>query len=111
MINAFRVALKDGTNHTFKLEDIASLKFIDTEVNIDEEEYIISEPLTEEENRAGKLLKAARLRADLSFRQLSKLTGIAPSSLNEYERGKTQIPEWRVDILSKVLQIDRNYLL
>ena len=56
-------------------------------------------------------IRLLRLEKNLSYRQLSKLTGISPSSLHAYELGGRNPKHAAIEALSDVFNVDIAYLM
>jgi hypothetical protein len=67
-------------------------------------------PLSEDE-RPGRMLRAARTKEDLSQIQLAHLTGIPQRHISEMEHGKRAIGKERAKKLAEALQIDYHVFL
>ena len=61
-------------------------------------------------NRIGNLLVAARLKAGLTQKKLSKLVGIRQSMISEYEHGKRRLTKDMSKKLSSALKIKSTHL-
>ena len=57
------------------------------------------------ENEKGTVLKGARLREELTQKQLSEKTGIPQRHISEMETGKRQVGRKRAGILAGVLNV------
>lgn len=68
-----------------------------------DESDVILPPLPEKE-RVGRLLRAARLRAEMTQKQLAEAVGVPQSHVSEYEKNIRPIPKDKVKKLSKLLK-------
>ena len=76
----------------------------------DEELRFLSPPLPEEE-RVGRLLKGARLRAELTQKELAAKIGVPQSHISQYEMNKRKIPAEKAEELAKVLDTVASHFL
>lgn len=58
----------------------------------DDEEIIFCQP-TEEEETVGIMLRGARVRLNITQKELAEKTGIKQSRISEYEKDKRPIPQ------------------
>lgn len=56
-------------------------------------------------NRAGNLLEAARIKADLSQKQLADAIGIRQTMVSEFENGRRKVTRKMAERFSKVLKV------
>jgi transcriptional regulator with XRE-family HTH domain len=56
-------------------------------------------------NRAGNLLEAARIKADMSQKQLADAMGIRQTMVSEFENGRCKITPKMAERFSKVLKV------
>ena len=68
-------------------------------------------PALAEEERPGRMLRAARTRQDLTQMQLARLTGIPQRHLSAMEQGKRAIGKERAKKLADALQVDYRLFL
>jgi ribosome-binding protein aMBF1 (putative translation factor) len=68
-------------------------------------------PPLDESERPGRMLRAARIREDLTQMQLARLTGIPQRHLSEMEHGKRAIGKERAKKLAEVLHVNYRMLL
>jgi plasmid maintenance system antidote protein VapI len=73
----------------------------DDKMDIEETEFYKEMEL----NRAGNLLEAARIKADLSQKQLAEAVGIRQTMVSEFENGRRRITAKMAGRLAKVLKI------
>ena len=66
------------------------------------EENIVRPPMSERE-RAGRMLKGLRLRADMTQKALAKAISVPQGHISEYEANKRPIPSSKVSLLASVL--------
>jgi len=69
----------------------------------DEEDAITLSPPILEQERVGRMLKGARLRAGMTQNQLAKVIGVPQSHISEYETNKRRIPHPKAQDLARVL--------
>jgi plasmid maintenance system antidote protein VapI len=56
-------------------------------------------------NRAGNLLEAARIKADMSQKQLAEAIGIRQTMVSEFENGRRKVTRKMAGRFSKVLKV------
>jgi len=56
-------------------------------------------------NRAGNLLEAARIKADMSQKQLADAMGIRQTMVSEFENGRRKVTPKMAERFSKVLKV------
>jgi transcriptional regulator with XRE-family HTH domain len=56
-------------------------------------------------NRAGNLLEAARLKAELSQKQLAEAVGIRQNMVSEFETGRRKVTKSMAGRLAEVLKV------
>lgn len=61
--------------------------------------------------RPGKLLRAARLRADLTQKELAAQLGVPQSHISQYEKNKRKIPADKARELAGILETQAEYFL
>ncbi len=69
---------------------------------IAEEEHTTIPPIPERE-RMGRMLKGARLRANMTQKQLAKAIDVPQGHISEYEAHKRPIPKAKATLLAEVL--------
>lgn len=89
--------------------ELASV-FCDCMAESENVEWKISHPLPEK-TRVGKLLRAARLRADLTQEKLAKMINVPQAHISQYERNKRKIPPMKAKQLAKTLHTSEEYFL
>ena len=62
-------------------------------------------------NRAGNLLEAARLKAELSQKQLAEAVGIRQTMVSEFENGRRKITKNMAERFAKELKIKPERLM
>lgn len=78
--------------------------------NKTEEVVYISPPIPEKE-RPGRMLKGARIRAEMTQKELAEKIGVPQNHISDYERNKRKIPRVRAEELAKVLEtVPSNFL-
>lgn len=78
--------------------------------NNEEDTCIESKPLADE-IRPGKLLRAARLRADLTQKELALKIGVPQTHISQYEKNKRKIPMQKAKQLANILNTSEKYFL
>jgi ribosome-binding protein aMBF1 (putative translation factor) len=73
----------------------------DDKINIEETDFYKEMEL----NRAGNLLEAARLKAELSQKQLAEAMGIRQTMVSEFENGRRKITKNMAERFAKELKI------
>jgi ribosome-binding protein aMBF1 (putative translation factor) len=73
----------------------------DEKLNIEETDFYKEMEL----NRAGNLLEAARIKADMSQNQLAEKMGIRQTMVSEFENGRRRITKGMAGRFSKVLKV------
>jgi DNA-binding XRE family transcriptional regulator len=68
-------------------------------------------PPIPEAERPGRMLRAARMKEDLSQIQLAQLTGIPQRHISEMEHGKRSIGKDRAKKLAEALKLDYHVFL
>ena len=84
----------------FQLKVISGVGPVD-KVNIEETDFYKEMEL----NRAGNLLEAARIKADLSQKQLADAIGIRQTMVSEFENGRRRVTKKMAERFSKVLKV------
>ena len=79
----------------------------DDKINIEETDFYKEMEL----NRAGNLLEAARLKAELSQKQLAKAVGIRQTMVSEFENGRRKITKNMAGRFAKELKIKPERLI
>ena len=75
----------------------------DDKINIEETDFYKEMEL----NRGGNLLEAARLKAELSQKQLAEAVGIRQNMVSEFENGRRKITKNMAERFSEVLKTER----
>lgn len=75
-----------------------------------DESFVVSPPLAEND-RIGILLKAARLRADMTQKELAAAIGVPQSHISEFEKNRRRIPRAKAEELARVLETTPNHFL
>jgi Helix-turn-helix. len=73
----------------------------DDKINIEETDFYKEMEL----NRAGNLLEAARLKAELSQKQLAEAMEIRQTMVSEFENGRRKITKNMAERFAKVLKV------
>ncbi len=73
----------------------------DEKVKIEETDFYKEMEL----NRAGNLLEAARVKADMSQKQLAEAIGIRQTMVSEFENGRRKVTKKMAGRFSKVLKV------
>ena len=73
-------------------------------------EFIKSEPLPDN-LKNGILLRAARLRADLTQKELAKKIGVPQSHISQYEKNIRKIPLQKAKELANILNTSEEYFI
>jgi transcriptional regulator with XRE-family HTH domain len=74
------------------------------------DEWVVSQPLPPE-IRAGELLRAARLHADMTQTELAERIKVPPSHISQYERNIRKIPQPKAKMLADILETSEEYFL
>ena len=73
----------------------------DEKINIEETAFYREMEL----NRAGNLLEAARIKADMSQKQLAEAVGIRQTMVSEFENGRRPITRRMAGRFSRILKV------
>ncbi len=76
-------------------------------INIEETDFYKEMEL----NRAGNLLEAARIKVDMSQKQLAGTVGIRQTMVSEFENGRRRITRRMAERFSKVLKVNAERFL
>jgi DNA-binding transcriptional regulator YiaG len=79
-------------------------------LNIEEQAFFKAPTLPLAE-KVAKLLKGARLRANLTQKEIAKIIGVPQSHISEYEKNKRKIPQQKATLLAKILNTSEAYFL
>ena len=90
------------------LETLQSLGFVDMSGGVP---WRAGFPEITEENLPGTVLAGARIKEDMSQRELSRITGIPQRHISEMENGKRAIGKNNAKKFAKVLKTDYRLLL
>jgi ribosome-binding protein aMBF1 (putative translation factor) len=85
----------------FKLIVISEEASSENSVNIEDTDFWKEM----QENRVGNLLEAARLKADLSQKQLAKKIDIKQNMVSDYENGKRRLTKQMASRIAQALNI------
>lgn len=70
--------------------------------------WVDSQPLPDNV-RPGKLLRAARLRADMTQKELALKIGVPQTHISQYEKNKRKIPPQKAKELAALLETAEEY--
>ncbi len=76
---------------------------------VDEDDVII--PPIPEKERVGRLLKGARLRAEMTQKQLAEAIGVPQSHISEYEKNTRPVPKDKARELAKLLKTVQEHFI
>lgn len=67
------------------------------------EETVVVPPVSEQQ-RVGRMLRGARLRAGMTQKALAAAIGVPQSHISEYEKNKRRIPPAKAEELARILE-------